>query len=306
MKKNKQIVVGNTEINITNINESDYICLTDMTKDKEGDDHIRNWMRNRNTIEFLGLWEQLNNSEFKPVEFDGFKKQVGLNSFTMSPKKWIDGVNAIGITSKSGRSGGTYAHRDIAFEFASWISPTFKLYLIKEFQRLKEIESNEHNLDWNVKRLISKTNYKLHTEAIKNYIIPQSMLPIEKKGIEYANEAEVLNVALFGFTSKQWKKQNPEKALNGENIRDMASINELAVLSTLEALNSDMIKKGVNRDNRLEILESMAKDQLETLNRVSDDKKSLKKISENVYLDKGTTDFDKSLKKAIDHNPNEN
>ncbi|SMM98935.1 hypothetical protein SPONL_254 [uncultured Candidatus Thioglobus sp.] len=297
MKKNQQITVNNTDISISRTND-DYICISDIAKidgsDTRAIDRIKNWLRNKNTIEYLGLWERFNNADFKVAEFDHFKNQAGSNSFVLSPTQWIEKTNAIGITSKSGRYGGTYAHKDIAFEFASWISQEFKFYLIKEFQRLKEVESNEHNLDWNVKRLISKTNYKLHTEAVKNYVIPQSILPLAKQGIEYANEAEVLNMAVFGCTSKQWKQQNPQAVLNNENIRDIASINELAVLSTLEAMNSHMIKQGADRQKRLNALRDMAQDQLSTLNRISDDKKSLKRINESVYIEN---------KQATNHNP---
>ena len=201
--KLKQIEVEEKIIAITSHNEDDYICLTDMVRGEEGNDHIRNWMRNRNTVEFLGIWEQLNNPNFKGVEFDTFKKEAGLNSFNLTPKKWIQSTDAIGIISKSGRNGGTYAHRDIAFEFGAWISPMFKLLLIKEFQRLKEIESNQYNLEWDVKRVLSKVNYHIHTDAVKNHIIPKSNYPTEKQWIEYAEEADLLNVALFGCTAKQ-------------------------------------------------------------------------------------------------------
>jgi hypothetical protein len=285
MKKNQQITINNININIKYIEGNEYICLTDMVKDREGDDHIRNWMRNRNTIEFLGIWEQLNNTNFKPAGFDRFKKEVGLNSFTISPKKWAEGVNAIGIISKSGRYGGTYAHKDIAFEFASWISPTFKLYLIKEFQRLKEIESNEHNLEWSVKRSLSKTNYKLQTEAIKNYIIPKSSFSINKENLEYATEADMLNIAIFGYTAKEWKKVNSKAVLNGENIRDIASINELIVLFNLESINSIMIKDDIDRNKRFTNLQTIAQEQLSTLNKISNDEKSLKKIKDSIYVD---------------------
>ena len=227
----------------------------------------------------------MNNQGFNYGEFAIIKSQTGLNSYKISVKEWSEKTKAVGLVAKTGRYGGTYAHKDIAFEFASWISPTFKLYLIKEFQRLKEIESNEHNLDWNVKRLISKTNYKLQTEAVKNYIIPKSALPTKMQGMEYANEAEILNMAVFGYTSKEWKEQNPKAVLDNVNIRDIASINELAVLSTLEAMNSNMIKQGVDRQKRLNVLREMAQDQLSTLNKISDDKKSLKKIKEGIYIE---------------------
>lgn len=229
MKKNNKIEAQGVEINIKIINDQDYICLTDIAKTKEGEDHIRNWMRNRNTIEYLGIWEALNNPNFKSVEFDTFTKEARLNSFSMTPKKWIEGVNAIGFVSTSGRYGGTYAHKDIAFHFAMWISPAFQLYIIKEYQRLKEVENNHYNLEWNVKRILSKSNYEIHTQAIKDYIIPE-IDHTNKKDWIYAEEADILNIALFGYTAKQWREANPQRALQGENLRDMASINELIIL----------------------------------------------------------------------------
>lgn len=308
MKKNQQIVINNTRINLSSIDNADYICISDIAKldgsDSRAIDRIKAWLRTKNTIEFLGLWERFNNDNFKVVEFDHFKSQAGSNSFVLSPSLWIEKTNAIGIIFKSGRYGGTYAHKDIAFEFASWISQEFKFYLIKEFQRLKEIESNEHNLDWNVKRLIRKTNYQLQTEAVKNYIIPKSTLPKDKVGIEYANEAELLNLAVFGCTSKDWKQQNPEAVFNNENIRDMASINELTVISTLEAINSNLIKQGVPREKRFKYLQELAEDQLTTLNKISDSKKSIKRTREELYLDKSTdSEFNIKLRQALDHKP---
>ena len=282
--KLKQIQVEEKIIAITSHNEDDYICLTDMVRGEEGNDHIRNWMRNRNTVEFLGIWEQLNNPNFKGVEFDTFKKEAGLNSFNLTPKKWIQSTDAIGIISKSGRNGGTYAHRDIAFEFGAWISPMFKLLLIKEFQRLKEIESNQYNLEWNVKRVLSKVNYNIHTDAVKNHIIPKSNYSTEKQWIEYAEEADLLNVALFGCTAKQWKEANPEHALNGKNMRDFSSINELAVLSNLESLNSELIKSGVEKRIRFNNMHRISRQQLEILNK-TDLLKSIKKQSDSTYID---------------------
>lgn len=282
--KVKQIEVEEKIIAITSYNEDDYICLTDMVRGEEGNDHIRNWMRNRNTVEFLGIWEQLNNPNFKGVEFDRFKKEAGLNSFNLTPKKWVDSTSAIGIVSKSGRYGGTFAHRDIAFEFGAWISPMFKLLLIKEFQRLKEIESNKYNLEWDVKRVLSKVNYHIHTDAVKNHIIPKSKYSTDKQWIEYAEEADLLNVALFGCTAKQWKEANPKHALEGKNMRDFASINELAVLSNLESLNSELIKGGVEKRIRFNNMHRIAKQQLEILKK-SDILKSIKKQSDSTYID---------------------
>ena len=211
MAKNKRIDVKGIEITIYKGEIEDYISLTDIARYKDSantDDIIKNWLRNRNTIELLGFWEQMYNPNFKPVEFDGFRKQAGLNSFVLTPRRWIETTNAIGIVSKSGRYGGTFAHKDIAFEFASWISIEFKLYIIKEFQRLKNEESNRLNLEWNLQRTLSKINYKIHTDAIKENIIP-NLISKTQINFTYANEADLLNVALFGITARQWKEENP-------------------------------------------------------------------------------------------------
>lgn len=243
--------------------ENDYISLTDIARYKSDDptSTIQNWMRNKDTIEFLGLWELLNNSTFKPIEFEGFKTQAGANAFTMSPKKWIENTNAIGIISKSGRYGGTFAHKDIAFEFASWISAEFKLYIIKDYQRLKADENSRISLEWNVNRAISKINYRIHTDAIKENLIPER-IPVKYQRITYANEAEVLNVALFGKTSKEWKNENPN--LKG-NIRDYATIQQLIVLSNMESMNAELIKQGISQSDRLNKLNKMAVEQLKVL-----------------------------------------
>lgn len=301
MAKKKTIEVQGVVINITNQNEEDYICLTDMVRDEEGNDHIRNWLRNRNTVEFIGIWEQLNNDNFKGVEFDTLKKESGLNSFNLTPKKWIELTNAIGIVSKSGRNGGTYAHRDIAFEFGAWLSPIFKLHLIKEYQRLKEIEQNQYGLEWNVRRILSKTNYRIHTDAIKDYIIPKMTYSKAKEFLVYANEADLLNVALFGCTAKQWKESNPSKALDGENVRDMASINELAILSNIESLNSTLIKMNTDKKERLKILIDTVTDQRKILDSM-DVVKSLKKEDDNTFIKKKEnklSDFNSKLSKAL-------
>ena len=246
-----KITVMGTDINIFNLNNYDYICLTDMVKAKEDEsraaDIIKNWIRNRGTIEFLGSWESIYNPNFKVVEFDHFKKEAGLPTFTMSVSNWVDKTDAIGIFSKMGKNGGTYAHRDIAFEFGAAISPIFKLYIIKEYQRLKEIESNTYGLEWNVKRILSKANYQVHTDAVKKYIIPKSGYAQAKEWLLYADEADLLNIVLFGCTAKQWRDLNPTRVLSGENIRDMASINELAILSNIESLNSTLLRNGIEK-----------------------------------------------------------
>jgi hypothetical protein len=285
MNKTTQIEVKNKTISIVQQNEQDYICLTDMIRDEFGSDHIRNWMRSRNTVEFLGLWETLNNPDFKHVEFDTFRKQAGLNNFNLTPKKWIETTNAIGIMSKSGRYGGTYAHKDLAFEFGAWISPMFKLLLIKEFQRLKEIESNQYNLEWNVKRILTKTNYSIHTDAVKDYLIPNKNYDKESEWLVYAEEADLLNVALFNCSAKDWRDLNPEMALKGLNIRDFASINELVVLSNLENLNAILIRNQIDKQERYRQLKEIADYQLKSL----DDKdfiKALKKITNDIYIKK--------------------
>jgi len=284
MSKTTKIHVEDKIISIIKRDEQDYICLTDMVRDEEGGDHIRNWMRNRNTVEFIGLWETLHNPDFKPVEFDTFRKQAGLNNFNLTPKKWIEKTNAIGITSKSGRYGGTYAHKDLAFEFGAWISPMFKLLLIKEFQRLKEIETNQYNLEWNVKRILSKTNYFIHTDAIKEHIIPKRNYSKSDEWIVYAEEADLLNVSMYECTAKDWREANPEHAKKGLNIRDFSSINELVVLSNLENLNSIMISENIDKTERYKQLRKVAISQLNTL----DDKdfmKSIKKLNERTYIE---------------------
>ena len=235
-----KIIVKDTEVSIVKVDEQDYISLTDMLKAKDGEFFFSNWLRNRNTVEFLGIWEQLNNSKFNCVEFDIIKSQAGLNSYRLSVKEWMEKTKAIGIISKAGRYGGTYAHKDIAFEFAMWISPEFKVYLIREFQRLKSEEQKQ--LGWSAKRELSKINYRIHTDAIKQHLIPEEVTS-QQASIIYAEEADVLNVAMFGKTAKQWRDENPD--LKG-NIRDYASINELICLSNMENLNAVFIDVSVS------------------------------------------------------------
>ena len=251
----------------TNDFQNEFISLTDIAKYKSDapNDVIKNWMRSRDTIEFLGLWESLHNSNFKPVEFDGFRSQAGANAFTMSPTKWIEGVNAIGIVSKSGRYGGTYAHSDIAFEFASWVSAEFKLYIIKDYKRIKSDENSRLSLNWNLNREISKLNYKIHTDAIKENLIPAELTP-NQIAFTYANEADLLNVALFGVTAKQWRDNNLDKK---GNIRDYATLNQLLVLSNMENYNAIMIDQGKPQSERIVALHEMAVKQLETLSKLS-------------------------------------
>lgn len=252
------------EIRVSSTDESDYISLTDIAKKRNPEfpaDVIKNWMRSRSTIEFLGLWEKLNNPNFKLVEFDQFKQEAGTNSFVLPPQKWIDHTNAIGIISKSGRYGGTYAHTDIAFEFASWISPEFKLYIIKDYQRLKTDESHIKQIDWNIKREIAKSNYKIHTDAIKEKLILPT-LSNAQISYTYASEADVINVALFGITAKAWRKMHPEAK---GNIRDTATIEQLIVLSNLESMNAVFIREGLSQSERLFRLNQIAIFQLQSL-----------------------------------------
>ncbi len=247
--------------------ENEYISLTDIAKFKSSDpnDVIKNWMRGRDTLEFLGLWESLHNSDFNPVEFDGIRSQAGLNTFTMSPTKWIESVQAIGIVSKAGRYGGTYAHSDIALEFASWVSAEFKLYIMKDYQRLKKDENSRLSLNWNLNREISKLNYRIHTDAIKNYLILPELTP-EQISYKYASEADMLNMALFGKTAKQWRDANPKKR---GNIRDDANLNQLLVLANMESYNAILIAQGKAMSERLVSLRALAVKQMETLSLLS-------------------------------------
>ena len=275
--------VNGIEIAMTKVNSNDFISLTDMIKAKDGDFFISDWLRNRNTLEYLAAWESLNNPNFNYGEFAIIKDRSGLNNFKISVKDWVARTNAIGITAKSGRYGGTYAHTDIAFNFGMWISPLFQLYIVREYQRLKEIESNQYNLEWNVKRLLSKANYKIHTDAIDQYAIPKLTFSQRKEWV-YADEADLLNIIMFGCTAKQWRDANPQRALKGENLRDIASINDLAVLSNLESLNATLLKNGLSRKDRARILIETAKEQKKVLDSL-DVIKSLKKMSITTYPD---------------------
>ncbi|MCF8079073.1 MAG: KilA-N domain-containing protein [Desulfobacterales bacterium] len=262
MSKAKKMEVLSREVAVQTIHKEDYISLTDIGRYKDlthSDDIIRNWIRNRNTIEFLGIWEQLNNPDFNSVEFDGFRKQAGLNSFTMTPKQWIGKTGAIGIVSKQGRYGGTFAHKNIAFEFASWVSVEFKLYLIKEFQRLKEEERRQ--LGWDIRRNLAKINYRIHTDAVKENLIPPELKP-RQINLVYASEADVLNMALFGMTAKQWRDANPGKR---GNIRDEADVSQLVCLSNLENINALFIRENVQQAERLRRLNRIAIHQMQLL-----------------------------------------
>lgn len=267
VKKNT-IEVQGAPVAIISQNQQDSICLTDIAKFKNPnhpDDVIRNWLRNRNTVEFLGIWERLNNPNFNPVEFDGIRMQTGLNSFVLTPKQWIEKTGAMGLTSSAGRYGGTYAHKDIAFEFASWVSVEFKLYLIKEFQRLKEDESRRLSLAWNLNRTLSKLNYRIHTDAIAAHLIPAAVTPAQA-AITYASEADLLNVALFSQTAKQWRDANPK--LDG-NMREYASVEQLLVLANIEGMNAEFIHMGLTQGDRLTRLNEIAIRQMQVLTSAS-------------------------------------
>ena len=270
MKSQNEIVVNGTTVRVLKVNEEDYVCLTDMLKGKDGEFFFSDWLRNRNTVEFLGVWEKVNNPAFNYGEFAIIKSMAGLNSYKLSAKDWISKTRAIGITSRVGRYGGTYAHRDIAFEFAMWISPEFKVYLIKEFQRLKAAEQAQ--LGWSVKRELAKINYRIHTDAIQQHLIPAAVTRAQMS-IIYANEADVLNVALFGRTHQQWQAEHP--GLKG-NQRDYADINQLICLSNMENLNAVMIQDGISQPNRLKRLNEIAIHQMRLLSDDGDSRRLLK------------------------------
>lgn len=261
-RKNRKIEVLETPVKVTQVEEADFISLTDIARHRDserGDYIIQNWLRNRNTIEFLGIWEQLNNPAFNSIEFDGIRNQAGLNSFSLTPKRWIAQTGAVGIVSKTGRYGGTYAHKDIAFEFASWVSVEFKLYLIKEFQRLKEAERDQ--LGWDIRRNLARINYRIHTDAIKDNLVPPELTP-QQMSLVYATEADVLNMALFGMTAKQWRDANLDKT---GNVRDYANGAQLVCLANMESLNAHFINEGIEQSERLARLNQIAIQQMSAL-----------------------------------------
>lgn len=275
MAKSRKITIQDAHITLIQRNETDFISLTDIARYKDPkhtDTIIQNWMRNRNTIELLGFWETIYNPNFKPLEFDGFRNQAGLNSFVMTPKRWIENTNAIGMISKAGRYGGTFAHKDIALEFASWISIEFKLYVIKEFQRLKDEEKDRLKLEWNLQRTIAKVNYQIHTDAIKENLIPPEITK-QQASFVYAHEADLLNVALFGITAKAWREMSPDKK---GNIRDDATLEQLVVLSNMESINALLIQQGLAQSERLLQLNKVAISQMKSL-LASKSSKQLKK-----------------------------
>ena len=260
----RKMIVKGKDVSMFTKEHIEYISLTDMAKSKDAnrsDYIIQNWIRNRNSIEFIGLWEILHNSNFNSIEFDGFRNNAGLNSFSLTPQRWIEKTNAIGIISKSGRYGGTFAHQDIAFEFAAWISAEFKLYLLKEFQRLKEEEGKTKSLEWNLQRTLAKVNYKIHTNAVKEHLIPAKITK-EQENYIYASEADLLNVALFGITAKEWRNQN--NGMEG-NVRDYSTLEQLVVLSNLESINSILIEQALPQNVRLKKLNEIAISQMKSL-----------------------------------------
>lgn len=264
-KKNSTVSAKGLEIRaILTTEDNDYLSLTDIAKYQNPKDPrfvIQNWMRTRNTIQYLGIWEELHNPSFNRVEFEAVKKEAGLNSFVMTPQRWIEEMNAIGIQSKAGRYGGTYAHSDIAFEFASWLSPEFKLYIIKDYQRLKKEDGERLSVGWEARRALAKTNYHIHTDAIKEHLLDESV-SAKQKNITYANEADIINIALFGCTAKQWRDAHPDAK---GNIRDMAGVVELIVLANLEAMNAEYIKQGMPQGERLQSLRNIARYQLKAV-----------------------------------------
>jgi hypothetical protein len=267
-RKTSVITVQDVEVTIITVDQKDYISLTNMAKARtdaaRAADVIKNWLRTRSTLEFLGTWEMMYNPDFKVVEFDHFRNEAGLHTFTLSVKEWIAKTQAIGMYVQAGRYGGTYAHKDIAFEFGSAISPIFKLYLLKEYQRLKDEENGRLKLEWDAKRFLSKSNYLIHTDAVKNYVLPQGNYTKNTEWLAYADEADLLNVALFNCTAKAWREANPELA-KSSNIRDFASISELTVLSNLETHNAELIKEGKSKPERFGTLRSIAQYQLRVL-----------------------------------------
>jgi hypothetical protein len=265
--KNKLIQVQGTSISITSYNEKDYISLTDMTKAFEGGNSlIENWLRNKNTVEFLGIWERLNNMNFNSVEFDGIMMQVGLNRFKLSVKKWVEKTDAIGLVAKTGKYGGTYAHTDIAYHFGMWLSPEFNLLVIKEFQRLKD-EEQKHikSADWLYRRFTAKANYVIQTDAVKKYLVPLSALPKDKLGIIYASEAELINYATLGYTSKQWSEEHPDLVMSNKNHRDYLLLEELIVLDNMQSFNSYLISQNLSKEQRFELIQQESQRQFNAL-----------------------------------------
>jgi len=283
-RKKRVLKVENNEISVKKFDGEDYISITDMIRNKDGDFFVADWLRNRNTVEFLGIWESMNNPNFNYGEFAIIKSKVGLNNYKLSVKEWAEKTNAIGLRAVAGRYGGTYAQKDIAFEFGMWISPAFKLYLIKDYERLKAIETNQYQLEWDVRRVLASSTYVAHTDAVKDEIIPK-VLPW-RTNYQYADEADILNLAVFGVTAAEWRKNNPERAKRKENIRDSASIIELLILEELQLQNAELIRKGISKEERFNILRKMAITKRTALEKI-DPIKGLKRLDDTTYLGDG-------------------
>lgn len=325
--KHSTLKIKDYNISMFSEGDKDFICLTDMVKAQEGDFFISDWIRNANTLDYLAAWEQLYNPNFNYGEFAIIRSGAGSNNYKVSIKELTEKTNLMSIRATAGRYGGTYAHKDIAFHFGMWINPIFQLYIVKEYQRLKEVESNQYNLEWDVRRLMTKVNYVLHTDAVQKHIIPNSKFPEDKKWIEYAEEADLLNLALFGYTAKQWKESNPQHALSGKNMRDFSSITDLLIMSNLETLSAQLIQTNLTKQQRYDYLKKMADEQRQTFDKV-DIIKSIKKTTETTYLNaeqlthdeieleskkdileanrKNLLEFNKKLKQGENLNSNEN
>lgn len=323
--KHSSLKIKDYNISMFTDGENDFICLTDMVKAQEGEFFISDWIRNANTLDYIAAWEQLYNPFFNYGEFAIIRSGAGSNNYKVSIKELMEKTNLISLRATAGRYGGTYAHKDIAFHFGMWINPVFQLYIVKEYQRLKEVESNQYNLEWDVRRLMTKVNYVLHTDAVQKHIIPNSVLPIEKQGIEYANEADLLNLALYGYTAKQWKEANPEHSLNGNNMRDFSSITDLLIMSNLESFNAQLINLKTDKATRFGFLKKMALEQRQQFDKV-DMVKSIKKTNAMTYLNaedlthdeieseskkdileankKALSDFNQKLHKGLNFDPN--
>lgn len=283
-RKKRVLKVENNEISVKKFDGEDYISITDMIRNKDGDFFVADWLRNRNTVEFLGIWESMNNPNFNYGEFAIIKSKVGLNNYKLSVKEWAEKTNAIGLRAVAGRYGGTYAQKDIAFEFGMWISPAFKLYLIKDYERLKTIETNQYQLEWDVRRVLASSTYVAHTDAVKDEIIPK-VLPW-RTNYQYADEADILNLAVFGVTAAEWRKNNLERAKRKENIRDSASIIELLILEELQLQNAELIRKGISKEERFNILRKMAITKRTALEKI-DPIKGLRRLDDTTYLGDG-------------------
>lgn len=283
-KKKRVLKVEDNEISVKQFDGEDYISITDMIRNKDGDFFVADWLRNRNTVEFLGIWESMNNPNFNYGEFAIIKSKVGLNNYKLSVKEWAEKTNAIGLRAVAGRYGGTYAQKDIAFEFGMWISPAFKLYLIKDYERLKAIETNQYQLEWDVRRVLASSTYVAHTDAVKDEIIPK-VLPW-RANYQYADEADILNLAVFGITAADWRKNNPERAKRKENLRDSASIIELLILEELQLQNAELIRKGIGKEERFNLLREMAITKRNALEKI-DPIKGLKRLDDTTYLGDG-------------------